>query len=94
MEPKERPLGAAKCGRYREKESGQNSSSCRHPQGYGEDGNPITLAKLRLAQVPGQDPGVLGNCSFPPAKDVELASRVAFKGSLAASPKGPAIPAP
>lgn len=84
----------AKCGRYREKGIGQSSSSSRYPQGYGENGSPIPLAKLRLTQVPGQDPGVLGHCSFLPAKDVDLASRVVFKGSLAASPKGQAIPAP
>ena len=48
----------------------------------------------RLTQLPGQDPGVLGHHSFPSAKDVDLASKLVFKGSLAASPKGQAILAP
>ena len=41
-----------------------------------------------------QVPGVLGHGSFPPAKNVDLASRVVFKGNFAASPKGQATPAP
>lgn len=47
--------------------------------------------KVELTCVPEQDLRAWGHSSFPPAKDVDVTSKVVLTGTLAALPKGQAV---